>query len=52
MKSLHKKTACTPQPKDIWPCRHTNSRKLRKEMDQIDRSRLNRQVKKELKELG
>lgn len=48
MKSLHKKTACTPQPKDIWPCRHTNHRGLRKRMDRIDRRRLNRQVKKEL----
>ena len=45
MTRTYKKAACTPQPKDIWPCRHTNCRKLRKTMDRIDRRRLNRFTK-------
>ena len=45
MNRTYKKSAMTPQPKDIWPCRHTNSRKLRKAMDRTDRRRLNRMAK-------
>jgi len=42
MNRTYKKSAMTPQPKDIWPARHTNHRGLRKRMDRIDRRRLNR----------
>ena len=42
MNRTYKKSATTPQPKDIWPCRHTNSRTLRKRMDRRDRRKLNR----------
>ena len=42
MTRTYKKAASTPQPKDIWPCRHTNCRALRKRMDRRDRRRLNR----------
>lgn len=45
MNRTYKKSATTPQPKDIWPTRHTNSRVLRKRMDRIDRRRLNRSCK-------
>lgn len=48
MRNIHKKAACTPQPKSIWPCRHTNFRKLNRKLGQIDRRRFNRQVRKEL----
>ena len=41
MDRTYKKSACTPQPKCVWPCRHTNHRGLRKRMDRIDRRRLN-----------
>lgn len=46
MDRTYRKSAMTPQPKDIWPARHTNCRKLRKAMDRIDRRRLNRFAKK------
>ena len=42
MNRTYKKSAMTPQPKGIWPCRHTNHRGLRKRMDRRDRRRLNR----------
>lgn len=42
MTRTYKKSAMTPQPKDVWFARHTNCRKLRKRMDRIDRRRLNR----------
>jgi hypothetical protein len=45
MTRTYRKSAMTPQPKDVWPCRHTNSRTLRKRMDRIDRRRLNRTTK-------
>lgn len=45
MDRTYKKSAMTPQPKGIWPSRHTNCRKLRKTMDRIDRRRLNRLTK-------
>ena len=45
MNRTYKKSACLPQPKDIWPLRHTNHRGLRKRMDRIDRRRLNRFTK-------
>lgn len=45
MDRTYKKTVVTPQPKDVWPCRHTNHRQLRKRMDRIDRRRLNRTAK-------
>lgn len=42
MTRTYKKSASTPQPKGIWPSRHTNHRGLRKRMDRRDRRRLNR----------
>ena len=42
MDRTYKKTYQRPQPRDVWPCRHTNHRPLRKRMDRIDRRRLNR----------
>lgn len=42
MTRTYKKSAIRPQPRDVWPCRHTNHRGLRKRMDRIDRRRLNR----------
>lgn len=42
MTRTYRKAASTPQPKWVWPCRHTNSRALRKRMDRRDRRRLNR----------
>ena len=42
MTRTYRKSAMTPQPRSIWPGRHTNCRKLRKRMDRIDRHRLNR----------
>lgn len=46
MNRTYKKSATTPQPKGIWPSRHTNSRSLRKRMDRIDRRKLNRELAK------
>ena len=45
MTRTYKKSATRPQPRDVWPCRHTNHRGLRKRMDRIDRRRLNRITK-------
>ena len=41
MTRTYKKSAITPQPKNIWPYRHTNHRGLLKRMDRINRRRLN-----------
>ena len=48
MNRTYKKSATRPQPRDIWPCRHTNHRGLRKRMDRRDRRKLNREVAKEV----
>ena len=42
MDRSYKKAGQRPQPKGIWPTRHTSHRGLRKRMDRIDRRRLNR----------
>ena len=45
MTRTYRKSATRPQPRDVWPSRHTNCRALRKRMDRIDRRRLNRLAK-------